>query len=697
MALPICSFTTPPAEKPGPPLEHTCCAACAARYAPTARIKCNANRIHGCIACASWGLVCVVEGEWALPPHPNRKRISRIPIPSVISKCGSCDKVATCDRGTPCYNCQQQGQACAPIPRRGAFQQPLPSADMYGYWLAFGRTPENPMSSAGWAPWKMPENYHVEYAFLEYQKHGLPWAGPATIHRNTPGMAPQGAIWIGDIPQNNGQGGVANPPQPQVANPPEPQVADNVQEDAYPLLPLVTLGTPIHSPESEGEQIQEPGPPPDIILEYLGEPAEVAAPALEQGPDFPPMGVLLEYGEEDLFEALPGPYNPGAEAEPVIDPNLLAPMPPNNHQDFTQDVEALFREPFFTQLPEDERERIRQDFSLPTVEYVVSHETVGDWILLEDFNVIRDLINPSDETYHVCAKSIERPISPPPFQIIHVTPNQPIPNDHPTKSKEGAEPLSHIPTNRIWAPDGLVRTRGTCKCGRETYGTCESTQHHPAHRHYVCSACDMSARAAVRAFLLTKHIIESFRAYFCSQCSANVSSSPQSLERSSYRVFDASLGQLRDLQALPYDPSVTSPPDLEGNDRAITRGGLYNTLPLTGCACAFKLLGRRLCRSHRLIGLLQVMERINAMMVYAVAKSYETVQVKMCASCTTNPAITLAEAANPVGWICRACNGLVHSVPGHLDPESAFGESTITPFLDELPVNPNLDPSLGDH
>jgi hypothetical protein len=188
----------------------------------------------------------------------------------------------------------------------------------------------------------------------------------------------------------------------------------------------------------------------------------------------------------------------------------------------------------------------------------------------------------------------------------------------------------------------------------------------------VCDVCDAtSAGVLVNSNPITTEEIISMRAYLCNTCAVGASTNI------SFCGVLPNDGTSKIWGHIPNHGITMSVGPMKAHYQAMT-------LPATGCACAAKLLGLRLCQYHRLRGAEQVIKQ-SALMKEWRARTFGR---PVCPSCLFGRGPTGAyNSADNEGfqntnegttaWMCLACNDWVVNqrnddnnnpqlVPGHL-------------------------------
>ncbi|EHK43296.1 uncharacterized protein TrAtP1_001483 [Trichoderma atroviride] len=186
--------------------------------------------------------------------------------------------------------------------------------------------------------------------------------------------------------------------------------------------------------------------------------------------------------------------------------------------------------------------------------------------------------------------------------------------------------------------------------------TCQCLLHEDNAAH-VCNACCKSSAKQLNDNLVTNRELHAFRAYLCADCTAQVSNSiGQVLRR---RIVGAVniWGDCSDSYYTQTELELETP-----LGRVNFKGA---ALPVTGCACATKLLAQRLCWKHR--------SRFGGLIVAQAVKMREWCLQRfgrnVCPGCLVdkppheanspkNTIQTMFEQG-PKAWVCLACGDWV--------------------------------------
>ena len=231
----------------------------------------------------------------------------------------------------------------------------------------------------------------------------------------------------------------------------------------------------------------------------------------------------------------------------------------------------------------------------------------------------------------------------------------------------------HRPGNNVLRdiPDGLPtecdNEQRPCKDYRapegnkceeaDRHGRCENMRHAQKGDKVfpVCADCDLASKKHLwtkdegGAGLTNREIIN-MRAYFCADCS-KAATNPESWEGRGFNIYGFSADETRGVEA-SKEVTVNGVVEHQGGWRD------EKALPITGCNCARKLMGRVLCSYHRLF-LAQKMARQAALMQEWRFQRYKE---KVCPMCVKQPGLDSTKAEQVDGprfWNCLVCNGMV--------------------------------------
>ncbi|KAK8106341.1 hypothetical protein PG999_009700 [Apiospora kogelbergensis] len=312
--------------------------------------------------------------------------------------------------------------------------------------------------------------------------------------------------------------------------------------------------------------------------------------------------------------------------------------------------------------------------------------------------------NPYNEmVQHVTVAPVERAPSPPPAFPVYPQRHQSRLTNAVTTPRLTLMPLSLIPTERIWTDGGRLDAddntagfhgplTGTCAAamgiirgddgggGGPTAATvnaicsvpcqadydpfhggiCESTEHHPSARVWVCDQHDKLGRQEAAYDL--QHLALSLRHYACADCCLKIELNGAAwfLGETGRRIFEVQPH---------FDPAV------EALQPTLPTPGLHLARSVTRCACAAKVTGRRLCAPHRLEAVMQLYRWHPAMYQAEMASSVASRSRKnaavgpSCPLCLVDTPVDHFRFRGPrgregrtVAWVCKACLGIVTGV-----------------------------------
>ncbi|KAI0112754.1 hypothetical protein F4776DRAFT_656791 [Hypoxylon sp. NC0597] len=558
---------------------------------------------HGCSSCRYLGLVCYIQGAYLAPCPKDKIRQTHLRPP----KCDQCEAGAhKCDWKRPCDHCDNNGLDCTGD-SRGCFWRGVESDNYYGYYLTLGAGPggiDDPYPTPG-EDWEMPDDYHLQYQ--EWKEAG--------------GLAPARA----QPPPP--------PPLPPPASPPG-------------LLPAPPPGLPLPSEDSLQEYQQ--------LLEVVGQairsgiPGNLAAIMQRLDNDFRNLipinesqaardiGFYLQQQttvfsrkNNDLMERVTVNVPPNdAHSSKTDEASKLNPGPQEN-DNWIAPIKNIVRVPVDRALSPGPG---RPQFWIPW------NVKSGDIQVADNSNVY-----PFDHPEFISTTIVQHN----PFMF------------HPVE--DGQSALASIPFWRVWDNAVMFHNQRECQaenystnaCGNVTFTGCED-QTHSGDGMPICERCEQESRTRfIQAF---EPLVMNMRQYLCWECT-----------NGTYPILDHLAGT--GVKVYCQVPPGNSLPDFKSESIVSTGlsqmvGGYYgDPLEITGCSCAMKLFGRRICSPHRLHYLLEIDNRVSRMREYC-----RSVYGKMvCPHCRKNAGIDnygfqgeRGGENNPfVAWVCLQCNGYV--------------------------------------
>jgi hypothetical protein len=206
-------------------------------------------------------------------------------------------------------------------------------------------------------------------------------------------------------------------------------------------------------------------------------------------------------------------------------------------------------------------------------------------------------------------------------------------------------------------------------CLDPTSRYCVDSSHQAESRIGVCDECHVASRARFEPRLAG--LIFNLRAYACSPCAAQATN------------VDIYQGKRLRVWGLPVPDPAASVPDASP--------GQGPPLRLTGCACATKLLDRRLCTAHRLEHFFEVREKAQNIKNYV----RETWGRMICGFCldrvgTDSYLFQGDEGRQGQGqvYLCLACHGVV--IADDLTHHAMTQEATAIIQGETLFIDPDL-------
>lgn len=671
------------------------------------RGPCGYEPTQGCLRCARFGVVCVKNG-FALPPHPERPRGTPQPR---FGPCHACQYTGRfCDPSSPCYACATGDlpALCERNTERGLFDRPVPGDDMRGFTGFWCTRPND---------WTQPVNYHVELARKWCEAKGQQWPGPEDLESLPPQNAVWVGDWEPEersLPNQAVQSPDQTPKPVQTPNqlvgtppqvPPDPTLSTFVPGSL--VTPSPSLGPsppPGHwdadleeTPNVPALQNWKPGSHLPKLPSWVVKAATPNVPAASPNVPYSVLMASRVYGNQSSDEEI-RPFGLPEESlrfnPSYPDPTVLAPTDRWDWNNYAADEggegrlmqdEGLAMPPWdFTYvMPLAFAERLHVP-DLGRLRWYWNQASAPRLVLLQaDEHAIAQHISPlEDRTIEgATAVPVERAPSPPPPMLPYAADRIDL---IPPDDAEARPGLALIPLQRLWEPNGQLSGQlslperamltGGCQalvlrqeaiemCDKpcqslnspESGGICESTQHHPKQRVWVCNDHDEHGRA-VASLLLDQeeggYIWAALRHYACVDCSEAVRySGGDQFAGTGCRVF---AGQR----------ALVNPERAENNHGGtLMRGGRYGLFPGTGCGCLTKVTARRLCLPHRLEACLEVRRR------HPLTRQYDAARGALCPFCEAAPS---ADPANlPVdlrelAWMCKCCFGIVMGVP--VDP-----------------------------
>ncbi|ETS83095.1 hypothetical protein PFICI_04971 [Pestalotiopsis fici W106-1] len=419
----------------------------------------------------------------------------------------------------------------------------------------------------------------------------------------------------------------------------------------------------------------------DQTLNQAGPSSAVKSPppqVLDAHGNLSPLSQLLHGGLEAQGQPTPAVQNsdklPVPPVRPPPAPQTLPGWAPQTADELIASNEAMFG-------PHTAYVRRRWSY-YPLQARVQTHSVASAaWI-----QYIMEQLNPNGMPVARADRPVARPPSPGPYTPIFVTDPSAIPADHPFKEDMGRGPMPNIHRQRAWKVGAIAEPPGrVCSsCENFTQGICESDEHHPSHRCYVCSDCDTRGRENVRALMQEFNFINSSKRYACRACTAGLLHNPSFTNGSGIDIYDARLSEDASPDTVGYDPRCYTQ-DHHPNEGLVIRGGVHPRHVYTGCPCAEKLLFRRLCNGHRSQAFFDSLNRLYKMAAYKWGRIDAQVDSDVCFACMKNPPqmpgdMTNQDEAGRV-WACLMCSGVcVGDCPANLSVMS--DEVPLLPFGD---------------
>ncbi|KAI0390394.1 hypothetical protein F5Y17DRAFT_461836 [Xylariaceae sp. FL0594] len=569
--------TIPPPQ----PLTHTkkdYCHLCSFIKKDKVREQCNFQPgIRACDNCNVWQLVCLVDGV-TQPPDAIRTARRR-----TRGKCVPCEQHGTnCDRQRPCDSCvyvRGTPALCAGGRTEGTFPRGAGlGCQLYPYLSSVGgglRGVNDPQKVAPLH--RMPVNFHLEY-------NRWVAGGPLPV---PPGMVPP----------------------PLEEQPPRP-TQHNLLPPRVPRAPAAGAGGPSGAAARQQQQQQQPVQPaqphgPEMVYASPNDPM----PSLLEAAEVPhtPAQRLLALQYVNVFNAaniLINCGNANALIREVVRVGLrqdLGNDVPVSASQIARVVRAALDNPYNWSQRRPPNVHIVD--SPPEVE-----EIAESWEMLsQGALVIFNVTAPDAQAVPLALGPIEA------WYTVTEAPDVTValsrPQDHPERANPyllnpagavhpnpSAQPvMSALARSWVAAPElrppppvCFDRRDGTF-CLNPAEGYCEDVRHGPDMQQGVCDTCHETATARFAAHIIAYRL--RLRAYACAAC-AIAASDPLRWPGSGRITF---WSRPADFTALRDDGS--------GN---VTLG---QPMMMTGCDCAAKLLGRRLCHPHRMQHYLDMLAR----------------------------------------------------------------------------------------
>ncbi|KAI1412331.1 hypothetical protein F5Y13DRAFT_199964 [Hypoxylon sp. FL1857] len=231
--------------------------------------------------------------------------------------------------------------------------------------------------------------------------------------------------------------------------------------------------------------------------------------------------------------------------------------------------------------------------------------------------------------------------------------------EHPVENGESV--LSSIPFWRYWENGIMYFNDRPCQeeshsgmsCQKPTRAGCEDYTHF-GEGMPICEESEQTSRTKFLAAF--NPLVMNMRQYLCWECTTGSFPILTHLAGSGAKVYyDISQGgNLPDFRA----------ESLVATGLSQWSGGHYGPpLEITGCSCAMKLFGRRICSPHRLHYLMLMEETISSMRAYCQGLYGKAV----CPSCRKNAGIDAYQFQGTAGgqnaafisWVCLVCQGWV--------------------------------------
>lgn len=237
--------------------------------------------------------------------------------------------------------------------------------------------------------------------------------------------------------------------------------------------------------------------------------------------------------------------------------------------------------------------------------------------------------------------------------------------------------LSSIPFYRLWDMGEMYVDDTKCAvdvdkmgnvCNRDTRRGCEDTTHF-GNGVPICDECENESRQAFAQQFL--YLAVNMRQYFCANCTTTTHPDLYWLAGKGVDVYY-------------HKPNFLPVPDFSGD--SISAAGLSqkvggwkgNPLPITGCACALKLFGRRICNPHRMQYMIDMATATARMKTYINSLYGREVcpKCKEYAGCDKY-LFTGGRGGylhRHIAWVCLVCHGYVYAEPEAKDVQAGINQ-----------------------
>ncbi|KAI0017206.1 hypothetical protein F4780DRAFT_796644 [Xylariomycetidae sp. FL0641] len=583
---------------------------------------------QGCEECVRWGLVCILQGR-VLPTHPTAK------VTGARGNWTTCEPCKAngwpCDRQRPCDSCVQHGvdeALCSISPGttkrpRGLIRRGAPGTDMRCYYLAMGYA--SPTDKSKVSVQRQPSDYHEEYIMSH------PEVDPASFRELQE--------------RRRAQAGPSHQTQPQHdPNVPLPSIEELTLEDEQWILQNM-----------------------HVLEQGLFEPDEIAESEEE----------AQRQGEwNDAYAAIADEWHRGIKMNAAeIRKSLRASIERGESPSNSEVLQDLQRE--MVRQSGDLNYEGQAEIPITIPESAPDHDWSQNWL---------NWLNPLEQPIRNASVLAYHDVTPGPLQPLYNPRAGEAPSEDPlfrAHPPEHPNPLAipaleSIPFMRPLI-DGLLPgtdpqlcgeivlpQSGQChRCFQNTTGICEDVTH--TQRAYVCDACnEASKRRFVRRWLLDDFWM-AMRAYACATCADVNAPRPETYAGTGHHVWgfsaeetDAAAGAV----ASPRAPK-TRPPFVHAEPAGGWQGP--DPRPVTGCLCADKFFGRRLCAPHRTQRMADLETAVAALQAYVVAR-YGRGTWRVCPWCRARASTSLAGfrgrrgaggTGGPQAYACLACHDLV--------------------------------------
>ncbi|KAI1078547.1 hypothetical protein F5B20DRAFT_591387 [Whalleya microplaca] len=260
---------------------------------------------------------------------------------------------------------------------------------------------------------------------------------------------------------------------------------------------------------------------------------------------------------------------------------------------------------------------------------------------------------------------------------------RPLP-EHPYPT--GRSQLATIPLLRVHDDGKQWDTNQSCYSIRTDYGIiarcrgattlgCEDTTHH-GDKAPLCDKCDTESRDRF-APNIRASFPKSIRAYACHECTKNEDDLVGIFQNTGHSVW-------YDFASHPWNATGVEPAvdvSVQGLDGQRVGGWKGKPLEITGCACASKILNRRICSPHRLQYILNIDTAAQRMKDYVIG-AFGRMVCFICQQRAGTNAYNFEGLEGGAGnelqcWTCLGCHHVVIARPSDQLTPAEVAESVL--------------------